>query len=32
VFCKDDGFRTEANQFVVTTPEKAACIRGERLW
>jgi hypothetical protein len=32
VFCKDDGFRTDANQFVVTTPEKAACIRGERLW
>jgi hypothetical protein len=24
--------RTEANQFVVTTPEQAACIRGERLW
>jgi hypothetical protein len=32
VFCKNDGFRTEANQFVVTTPEQAAYILGERLW
>ena len=32
VFCTDDGFRTKANQFVVTSPQWADCIRGERLW
>ncbi len=32
IYCTNDGFRTEANQFVVTTPDRAACIRGERLW
>jgi len=32
VFCTDDGFRTEANHFVVTSPEWARSIRGERLW
>jgi SAM-dependent methyltransferase len=32
VFCTDDGFRTEANQFVVTSPGWAVYIKGERLW
>jgi len=32
VFCTDDGFRTEANHFVVTSPEWARHVRGERLW
>lgn len=32
VFCMDDGFRTRANQFVVTCPKWADCIRGQRLW
>jgi len=32
VFCTNDGFRTAANQFVVTSPQWARCIRGERLW
>ena len=32
VFCKGDGFRTEANHFVVTSPEWARGLRGERLW
>jgi hypothetical protein len=32
VFCRGDGFRTEANHFVVTSPEWARRLRGERLW
>ena len=32
VSCTDDGFRTKANQFVVTSPEWAEYIRGRRLW
>ncbi len=32
VFCTRDGFSTEANYFVITSPEWAAHIRGERLW
>lgn len=32
VFCTGDGFRTKANQFVVTTPEQASYIQGDRLW
>ena len=31
VFCTGDGFRTEANHFVVTSPEWARRIRGARL-
>jgi len=32
VFCTNDGFRTEANQFVVTSLEWASHIKGQRLW
>lgn len=32
VFCTRDGFSTEANYFVVTSPEWAVHIRGQRLW
>jgi hypothetical protein len=32
VFCTHDGFSTEANYFVVTAPEWAVHIRGQRLW
>lgn len=32
VFCTRDGFSTEANYFVITSPEWALHIRGERLW
>ncbi len=32
VHCRQDGFATDANHYVVTTPSVAAKIRGERLW
>lgn len=32
VFCTRDGFNTEANHYVVTSPEWAQHIPGERLW
>jgi hypothetical protein len=32
VFCTGDGFCTEANYFVVTSPDYARHVRGERLW
>jgi hypothetical protein len=32
VFCTRDGFNTEAKYYVVTSPEWAQHVRGERLW
>lgn len=32
VFCTGDGFCTEANYFVLTSPDCARHVRGERLW
>jgi SAM-dependent methyltransferase len=32
VFCTRDGFRTEANYYVVTSREWASHVKGERLW
>jgi hypothetical protein len=32
IFCTHDGFNTEARYYVVTSPELARHVRGERLW
>jgi hypothetical protein len=32
VFCTRDGFSTEARHYVITSPEWAEYLRGERLW
>jgi len=32
IFCTGNGFATEANYFVLTSPDAAQYIRGDRLW